>query len=336
MKVDEALTLAKTTRAALPEEKIALPAVLQNCKTICRYLDRLDNNKWIDYELNGYPLSLAGDEDNEYGIPNYRMAHQILFDEYRRPIQISSDLAPLFEKVPLRHSVVEILQYKTDGLIIPKSPASEKLNDPKFRAELNIHDAAQVAYGLISNGQIARIIYGIQDKIYDFLDNLILELEYGKVPETIFETIRKEADKKFLELCPDAIKKLILIYEQLNSNNDVVYSQIAGTCRQIINDVADSLYPPNSQSRKDDSRIGLNNFQYLNRLSVGIKSNSEKNIFKSMFKYTIQFLHEINSYASKGDHSFFQKSDAIRCVVYTYILLGDILHYYANDSMSTK
>ena len=55
-----------------------------------------------------------------------------------------------------------------------------------------------------------------------------------------------------------------------------------------------------------------------------------------MFEYTIQFLHEINSYASKGDHSFFQKSDAIRCVVYTYILLGDILHYYANDSMSTK
>ena len=65
--------------------------------------------------------------------------------------------------------------------------------------------------------------------------------------------------------------------------------------------------------------------EYLNPLKA-----SEKSMFKSMFEYTDNFLHSLQKYSSKGDHSDFQKSDAIRCVMYTYILLGDILHYYSN------
>ena len=334
-KIDEALSLAKKTRMDLPEENIALSAVLQNCKTICRYLDKLDNNKWIDYELNGYPRS-DKTKDDQYKFPEYRKVYQVFYAENGTRVQLDNDYASLFGEIPLYPSIVEITQCKLNGMVVPASPAIDMLNDQKFRIEHGIPVyAPRVVHGQVSRSQLAKIINGVQNKIYEFLDNIILELEYGKIPEIIFEVIRKEVDEKFRELCPDAIEKLVDIYEQLSNDKRTAYSQIAGTCRQIIKDVADSIYPP-ALFDKNNNSLELNDAKFLNRLSAGIASGTEKQLFKSMFNYTERFLHEIHSYASKGDHSRFQKSDAIRCVVYTYILLGDILHYYTNKNTTTK
>ena len=338
MKIDDALIIAKNTRAKLLAEKISLLAALQNCKTICRYLDRLDNNEWIDYELHGYPDSLSGTENGNHELPIYRIVYQVFFDECGREVSVrNSELAHTLGKIRLGNSIAEILQYKTSGMKLPSSPGLEVLNSQEFKSDYDIpSNAPCVLYGRISSGQIAKIIMAVQDKTYEFLDNIILELEYGSIPERIFETIRKEIDEKFMDRCPDAIKKLIFIYEELKTNNNVVYSQIASTCRQIIKDVADSLYPPEPQSNKNDNGIKLTEDKYLNRLTTAISSNTERKTFRAMAEYTIRFLHAINDYASKGDHGTFQKSDAVRCVVYTYILLGDILHYHTSNNMSTK
>lgn len=93
---------------------------------------------------------------------------------------------------------------------------------------------------------------------------------------------------------------------------------------------------PTTQFNKNNNNVELNDAKFLNRLLTGIESSNERQLFKSMFNYTAQFLHSIYSYASKEDHSPFQKSDAVRCVVYTYILLGDILHYYINKDVATE
>ena len=334
-KINEALNLAKKTRTELPYESIELPAVLQNCKTICRYVGKLDSNKWIDYEINGYPR-LGKTKDKQYAIPEYRKVHQIFYDTDGMHVQLTRELAYKFGTLSLHSPIMEILQCKVDGMVIPTSPALDMLNSQKFKTKHGMYYFEHsVSHGIVSRSNIAKIINGVQNKIYEFLDNMILELEYGKIPETIFEAIRKEVDEKFRRQCPQAIEKLIAVYEQLNWDNSVGYSQIAGTCRQIIKDVADNLYPP-AQFDKSDSDIKLNDAKFLNRLSVGIKSKNEKRLFESMFNYTTHFLHNIHSYASKGDHSQFQKSDAIRCVVYTYILLGDILHYHTNSDTTTE
>ena len=128
----------------------------------------------------------------------------------------------------LYNPITEILPCKTDGMVVPASPALDMLNSQKFKTEYNISDfTPSVSHGFISRSNVAKIINGVQNKIYEFLDNVILELEYGEIPETIFEIIRKEVDEKFRRRCPHAIEKLIVVYEQLNSDNSVVYSQIA-------------------------------------------------------------------------------------------------------------
>ena len=320
-KIDEALSLAKKIRMDLPEENIALSAVLQNCKTICRYLGKLEDNKWIDYELNGYP-QLDKTKDSQYDFPEYREVFQIFYFGNGKQVQMDNDYTSILGTIKLRQSIVELLQCKTVGMKVAASSALDMLNSQEFRREHGTPDYAPiVSHGLVSKSQLAKSINGVQSRIYEFLDSIILELEYGRIPEAIFETIRKEVDEKFRESCPNAIEKLIVIYEQLNSDERTVYSQIAGTCRQIIKNVADNLYPPEIFN-ENSNNVDLNDAKFLNRLSAGIASNTEKQLFKSMFNYTEKFLHTIHAYASKGDHNQFQRSDAIRCVVYTIHFVG--------------
>ena len=334
MKTTAALDMAKKTKSELLGEKITTLVVLQNCKTICRYLDRLDNNKWIDYEINGYSVLSENTADDEYGVPEYRYVSQTFYTG-NTPVQLSSDIAPMLEKMPLYKPIAEILQCES-GMVVTTSPAFDKLNSNEFRDLLDVPHEPKISHSLVAKTQIAKVISGVHDKIYEFLDHVILELEYGKMPETVFESIRKEVDEKLRNVCPAAMQKLIFVYGQLGSDNPVVYSQVAGTCRQIIKDVADSLYPPKPKSDTNDNDAQLTEDKYLNRLSAAISSGTERKIFRSMAEYALRFLRAINDYASKGDHSSFQKSDARRCVVYTHILLGDILHYHASNNISTK
>lgn len=312
----------------LSDERIKLPTALQDCKTICRYLGILDKHEWIDFELNGYPTNKLENWNEQIElIPKYRHVYPVFYNPLGRSIHMAHTLAKVFV-MPLDNSILEIIEFKKENMTIQNSQFVDLLNDEKFRSEHNISLNTQIQNAKVSSNQIARIIGGVQNTIYEFLDNLILELEYGQIPENIFEKTRQEVDNKFIQLCPNAIEKLTVVYKQLNDNNEIIYSQIASTCRQIIKDVADSLYPVSkyNSKQKNNSRV-LNNEKSINRILAHIESRSERSVFSSMFEYTDNFLHSLQEYASKGDHSKFKKSDAIRCVVYTYILLGDILHY---------
>ena len=327
----DALELAKKTRMRLSDETIELSSTLQDCKTVCRYLGISDSHEWIDFELNGYSTkNLTSFEQEKKLIPEYRHVSQIFYGEYDQPLLADSTFNSIIGRTPLNNPIHEIMSFKENGMRIQGSQSIDWLNKQDTQGQY-LSAPGRIVYAKVSSSQIAKVIGGINNRIYEFLDDLILELEYGQIPETIFENIREEVDSKFMQLCPDAIEKLPVIYEQLGSEKNVVYSQIACTCRQIIKDVADSLYPV-SRSRIDGviDSARLDDSKPINRILESIKSKSEKSMFKSMFEYTDNFLHSLQKYSSKGDHSDFQKSDAIRCVMYTYILLGDILHYYSN------
>jgi len=142
-------------------------------------------------------------------------------------------------------------------------------------------------------------------------------------------------DEKLIQLCPIAIEKLPVIYEQLSTNKEIIFSQIASTCRQIILDVADALFPPQKTKKSDKTSPKLDSGKPINRILAAIKKQgkTEAEFFDSMFDYVDNFLHSLQTYTSSGTHKgSIQKSDAIRCVIYTYFLLGDILHYYFKNS----
>ena len=339
LKSNEALNLAEKTRNELSGEKIEWIVVLQNCKTICRYLGRLDDHKWINFELEGYPAPQANSKNNKHGVPRFRLVRQVFYDVYDRRVQFGGELAHLFHNQPIYNSIAEILEYRSKGMNIVHSHILNNLNDQKFRTECGIlNHEPPISHGLVPKGELAKIIIGVQNKIYEFLDTVILELKYGNIPETIFTQIRQDVDSELRKHCPAAIAKITFLYEQLETGDLIVYSQIAGTCRQAIKDVANVLFPAQDESYTDTNgkKLSVKDDKPINRILARIDSDSEQKVLKSMHDYTVNFLHALQKYASKGDHSLFTKSDATRCIIYTYFLLGDILHYYTKHEEQEK
>jgi len=327
-KLQDTLELAKIARKKVSEDSTSLSVILRECKTICRYLGISNKHVWIDQELNGYDSELFKNPGEALKkMPNYRIVFETFKDVYGRPIIMDNVISTKFGKVPIYNPIREIESFTT-GMTIVSSPTIDALNSKEFQNIVS--GGGHVASGFIPQNQVNGTLNGIENKIYEFLDETILELEYGNIPENIFEEIRHEVDEKFTKICPNAIEKLPVIYEQLSTNKKVVYSQIASTCRQIILDVADAIFPPQKSITKDKKTIQLDKGKPINRILTAIKekSTSEADFFNSMFEYVDNFLHSLQEYASKGTHDSFQKSDAIRCVIYTYFLLGDILHYH--------
>lgn len=334
-KREKALELAQRTRDELGMKPLS--AILLNCKTICRYLGISQENEWIDWELNGYHGLYKTQGEALEKIPRYRHVAMIFYTAYGQEIAFDHAMQEIVSTNVLEQSIAEIESFKPNGMTIKSSATFDTLNNYLENRKDFSHMTPRIAMATISANYLERIRGGVTNKINEFLDELILELEYGKIPENIFEQIRTEVDKKLVILCPKAIEKLPVIYEQLSSNKPVVYSQIASTCRTIIKDVADSLFPASYKSviDKKGTKIKLDDMAYVNRILTPVKkhidSEKEKFLFSSMFEYVEAFLKSINSYASKGDHAKFTKTDATRCVLYTYILLGDILHYYTKS-----
>ena len=331
-----ALELAKKSRKQLFENSISLTLLLRECKTICRYLEITEKHEWIDYELNGYPSikKLTNNNTEQKIIPDYRQVYRQCLDKWGKSATISDrEIVNTYSKYDLVNSVSELILLKNKGIVFSVPSTKHFLKSKNFTKistsnSIFIHN---VHNSRIQSIHIGRALNGIENRIHKFLDSIIIELEYGQIPENIFECIRHEVDEEFTKLCPNALKKLHILYEQLNSDKEIIYSQIAGTCRNIIKDVSDSLYPIHNTNLQIPNSEKLNESKSINRILTSIKNGTEKSVFKSMFEYIENFLHSIQQYTSKGVHSKFKKSDAIRCIVYTYILLGDILHYYSNS-----
>jgi hypothetical protein len=327
-KSQDALTLARDLRVKIQDDQIKISTLLMGCKTVCRYLGNLEENTWIEQELNGYDISkFKKFVEQEKSLPDYREVSCIYYGQFNEPLIFSdSKTRETFSTFKLPNAITELETVK--DLVIASGPLLDGTN--KLLSESGGY---LVVKAIVTNNHIHAVLAGIKNRIYEFLDETILGLEYGGIPELIFEDVRKEVDSKMVSLCPDAINKLQVAYENASSANPESWSHVASSCRRIINDVADTIFPAQPQPVKVDGKeYSVTDDKFINRIIVGLKSKStSKRTFEfnqSMIEYVQAFLRNIQSYSSKGDHSAFTKPDASRCVVYTYLLLGDILKYY--------
>lgn len=320
--IDDALKIARETREILLQGTVSVESSLLGFYTVAEILGEHDDLDWAYKELNrrhvGNPL------------PAYRKE---LFgrylDDQRNPVSAgkSETLTHAFyDGIP---KIEQILKHDKSEIIYAIS------SDDVKKLQALGYDQVDKTWAIeYPKSEIGSIIGAVKLELIKRLNKMINQFTYGEVPENIFEYVRNEVDAELAKLCPKAIEKLPKVYAQLSSNDEVIYSEVASTCRRIIKDVADALYPASDSPvmGMDGKEHKLSESDYTNRIMAriqqSIQNGNEKKIFSSMFEYVDGLLTSINDYASKGVHSDFTKTDAVRCIVYTYLLLGDIIHYY--------
>ena len=177
-----------------------------------------------------------------------------------------------------------------------------------------------------------RLIKKDEDYIYIRPEGIYwLEQERYKyrIIDPITSEIQKFVHERLKEINPNIFNSLERIKQQLiEEEKDFKWQQVAFECRDIIQDFTHSLYRPEylpdgeKAPKKPETKRKLK-FILENRLNKS--ENTERELIEGLIEYLYKYFDCINSLIQKGVHRDIEKSDAERCLIYTYLFIGDVL-----------
>jgi len=313
----QVLKLAYEVREGALDSTLSVSSLLRRCLTICHMLKR--DAEWIKLELDGYDIKWETMGELMKNVPSYRHVNLLYRDIYGNPVLIPHKARDVTNYV-LSNSIPQVEGYK-DGMRIVGG-VTDLIRDT-FKVPIGSAD--------VSSGQLLDIIESVRNRVLEFANNIILELEYGGILSSIFEETRKFVDSKLVDICPSAIEKLTKTYcDLVTGSSPLEWSQIAFACRDILQDFTDSIYsqkylPKDEKPPRREETKRKVKFTLRSRTS---KRNTERELIESQIDYLLNYFDKLVNLVNKDAHPVgfeVEKEDAHRCVIYTYLIIGDIL-----------
>ena len=140
-----------------------------------------------------------------------------------------------------------------------------------------------------------------------------------------------QVDAEIAHRVPEAVRKFASIHENLASENPEDWSNSAHSCRRILQDLADAIFPAQEDRVTDaGKKIKLGTDNYINRLVCFIDDQSESERYSEVVGSQLSFMGDrldaLFRAAQKGSHATIStRVEAERYVVYTYMIVADIL-----------
>lgn len=166
--------------------------------------------------------------------------------------------------------------------------------------------------------------------IHDYVLQRHYELKFSGIAQDVFSTIREKVDARVASIVPNAVQQFSAVHDNLRSENPEDWSNAVHSCRRILQAVADVLFPPTGEPRQSGGKeIKLGPDQYINRLACYAEDMSSSERFQEIVGSHLSFLGDrldaVFEASQKGSHGAVGRDEANRYVVYTYMLVGDIL-----------
>jgi hypothetical protein len=303
-KVEDEIKLAEEILRQIQSQTLnrdlSIHEILFKYRFLVITMEKSEEIKWADQELNGYK--------NIKDIPFYR---ELKPDRETNIFKLHGYILDSLDKIESRatadHPFYEYMAY------IKNKSTSDKI--------------------LVTSECHRELLNTLRDEIYKKTANILLGLKYGKMESDIFEETRGAVNKKLQDICPKALNKLIETYEDLTQNKTPLdLQQIAVACRIVLKDFADIVYPPSNQLIQgvDKKNHTVKEDEYINRILAYVQQNTNSNtdseFIESYLCYLSKFLFNINKLANVGTHNERSVEHAKRCVIYTYLVLGDIIN----------
>jgi hypothetical protein len=200
--------------------------------------------------------------------------------------------------------------------------------DTYFAAE----NAKNTRADLIAPLQTRRGILGkIRQDVYDYLVSVETDLLAGKENSDIFQRAQLYINESLRKYAPEALDMFVAAQERLSSGTGEDYAQALTSCRRVIKELADALYPatPEEVEGIDGVKREMTDDRYKNRLTEYVRKNVEGKRHKQTVVRIVGDLYgrldALDGLASKGVHDKVTQAEAETCVVWTYMLAGDIV-----------
>lgn len=326
-KLEKALEACEKVLDGIEDNTISTSAALLLCLKIARLTNDVKSIEWLQYEYGGYPRTEDGFIESA--------AWKIAYDHGRGYVSEGKSIifielvSELEEKIKSEHNAVN--NFTTQGASVSGDKAFIAMQNLTNSVKgSTIHYVNDIA---INNKRLSIL----KSKYYDYALRKQIEISFSNVAGDIFAQYREKVENGFSNLSKDTLLKLQAIEEKINTNNPELYSQALTTCRRLFENTANELfikYFPDYKEKTYKSLTGkdldISGDHYKNRMSAVIEKltgKSEKNsIIGSHIIYLIDWLDNLVNLQCKGVHDEITKQDAIRCIIQTYICLGDILN----------
>ncbi len=304
-----ACILSKEILDEFANENKTLSSLLQKSSLLARLIDDAENQLWIDKEIsanfdtsNSDDLKIIISNGRLWTGGNYRLEDietlETMIDTYK--IRLSSAKDPNISYTP------------TGGLDWYR-PHNNSLERNKIEESIRINQS---------------ILSKIKGRLYSFVRDTYYVLNFSEITTEIFSSIKKYTEAKLKNFAPEALLELTSAYNAVNSKKKPDWSNVASGCRRILIKMADIVYPPTEKTiqTKNNTTVKLDGEHYRLRINEFLKGKSkEDTLSRDTTKYLFEMLDSLDRLNAKGDKNFITKDTAEKILIYTYLVLFEII-----------
>ena len=328
-KHDQALEACNKVINGIEDETLSVSSSLLLCKRIARLVNDSEGQEWLDFEYGGYPT--------ENGIPTYAWNIGVRHGRKYRAFNLDgksgeymfTELCGELEAI-IESKIKAINNYTTQGYSVSGDNAIAATD----------HMTKQVIQGtndlLLSIQTAKRRLSILKSQYYDYAVRWQLELQFGRTAQTVYMEYQEKVDRYYSALPTTTLRKLNAIEELIEDENPEHYAQVITSCRRLWVETAKLLfsevlpdYHGNVFKTKTGKEIDISGDHDINQLSAVIEilqpKASKNTLVGSEINFLIDWMKQISEAQNTGVHHEVTREMAQRCIIHTYIALGDIL-----------
>lgn len=326
-KIKKTLQACDRVVNGIEDETLSTTSALLQCSKIARLLNDEEAMIWLQYEYGGYPRNDEGKVPKDAWNLAYKSGRGYMKEGKR---YIFTELASeLEEKLTAQQHAIG--NFTTNGASVSGDLALLAMSN--LTASVQNSTASLVREVSTSQKRLA----SLRAKYYEYALKKQIELSFSNVVTDVFQQYREKVDNAFSSLSKETILKLKAIEGKLESKNPELYSQALTTCRRLFESTAEELfrkyYPDFSDKMyktKSGKEIDVHGNNYKNKLSAVIEMLEDKSTSKTLIGsnicYLLDWIDNLVNLQCKGVHSEITKETAEKCILQTYMCLGDILN----------
>jgi len=299
----EALSLSFEILQNIERSELPLADIALKASRLARLLNDTDYEKIMQFEVGGYSSTPDGFTPEAWRLADLagRVFEQTDKDGNTKPVAHTQSISEFEQTISLTATA---LQAARDADV---SISSANPNQTVWTPSNN---AGERSILILRHDTAVKWLANSRKLIHRYVLLKHYELKFSGISDDIFSRLRSRVDSDVGKLIPESINKFSSVYNNLLSENPEDWSNAVHSCRRILKDLADSLYPPREDkvikegTGSKTRKLGQDN--YVNRLIAFIESKTTSQRFTAIVGSHLRFigdrLDSIVDASHKGSH----------------------------------
>jgi hypothetical protein len=246
----EALDLSTEILRNLELSEIPLTNIALKASRLARLLNDFDSQKIMKYEAGGYPSAADGVTPEIWALATRSGRKFEYTDSTSKETKVAAFVEPIGQ-------LEEEVRSAEASIAAARDPDRATGSDNPY-VGFHLARGNQLERGMIRQRAMtaAERLASRRAFIYDYVLQKHYELKFSRIAGDVFTRIRERVDATIGDTIPGAIQRLSAVYENLDSENPEDWSNAVHSCRRILEELADAVFPATGEVRTSAENAG--------------------------------------------------------------------------------